>query len=290
MKTPNIYLEAKVAQAIAQTREQLNEAQSSIEIEISLDLGLSTQSALITKSKIEFNNQTLQLSDQNLQTIINKPRKVFKVSSDEESPQAIEIFGESHYQLVPTRGAPTAEIDGIQMHLTSKWTPFEWAEEAMRQVIRGGERVFESCGGLGYMAIQAIRLGAKEVQSCELSEEMIWLRTQNPWSQIGDDLSIELTPGDAFKLSRRQEPQSYEVIIHDPPRLSMAPDLYETSFYKSLNRLLKKNGRMFHYTGHPNRQGSGKRFLERIRKNLLDAGFKVSRNEDLQGFVTEKLK
>ena len=87
MKNLSIYIEAKVAQAILQARERLTQTQ----VDLSLDLGLSTQSTLITKGTLEFNDQKILISEQDLQIIINKPRKVFKFSPEDESSNQFSV-------------------------------------------------------------------------------------------------------------------------------------------------------------------------------------------------------
>lgn len=47
------------------------------------------------------------------------------------------------------------------------------------------------------------------------------------------------------------EESSFDRIIHDPPTLALAGELYSKNFYQSLFKVLKPGGILFHYTGGP---------------------------------------
>ena len=40
-------------------------------------------------------------------------------------------------------------------------------------------------------------------------------------------------------------------VIHDPPVISLAGDLYSTDFYRELLRVMRNQARLFHYIGDP---------------------------------------
>jgi predicted methyltransferase len=63
------------------------------------------------------------------------------------------------------------------------------------------------------------------------------------------------------------------VIIHDPPMFSLAGDLYSLGFYRQAFRVLKNNGRMFHYAGDPQSK-SGARVTAGVMRRLQEAGFR----------------
>ena len=44
-----------------------------------------------------------------------------------------------------------------------------------------------------------------------------------------------------------------DAVLHDPPRFGIAGELYSQSFYDQLARVLRPRGRLFHYTGTPNK-------------------------------------
>jgi hypothetical protein len=61
-------------------------------------------------------------------------------------------------------------------------------------------------------------------------------------------------------------------VIHDPPTLKLAGELYSGEFYRQLHRVLARGGRLFHYIGDPQSQ-SGKRTTPGVMRRLQEAGF-----------------
>ena len=64
-------------------------------------------------------------------------------------------------------------------------------------------------------------------------------------------------------------------IVHDPPRFGIAGELYSQVFYDHLARVLRKGGRLFHYTGTPNRLTSGRDVPREVATRLGKAGFRT---------------
>jgi hypothetical protein len=154
--------------------------------------------------------------------------------------------------------------------------------------VRAGDRVLDTCGGLGYTAIHAVRLGAAEVFSAELSEGVMYLRRRNPWSRLEDNLPIRLVEGDVFAALAPLAGDSFDAVIHDPPRFPLAPALYSDAFYLRLFDLLAPGGRLFHYTGEPYSLGRGRDFLGGVASRLRRLGFAVEPRADLQGCLCER--
>jgi len=69
-------------------------------------------------------------------------------------------------------------------------------------------------------------------------------------------------------------------VLHDPPRFGIAGELYSQSFYDQLARVLKRRGRLFHYTGTPNRLTSGRDVPGEVMRRLQRSGFTVKREGD----------
>lgn len=57
----------------------------------------------------------------------------------------------------------------------------------------------------------------------------------------------------AYQLIKGFETGHFAAIIHDPPAraLCKSTDLYGSTFYKELARVLKPGGTLFHYIGNP---------------------------------------
>ena len=182
-------------------------------------------------------------------------------------------FTRSLVKLVPTEwGAPTFEIDGIKMLPTSQVSPYEDARRKVELIQPRGKTILDTCGGLGYFAAWCLEGGAARVLSFEKSEDVIWLRGLNPWSPPGD-ARLELAQGDITEHIRSLAPGSVDAILHDPPRFGIAGELYSQSFYDQLARVLVRKGRLFHYTGTPNKLTTGRDVPKEVIKRLERAGF-----------------
>ena len=74
--------------------------------------------------------------------------------------------------------------------------------------------------------------------------------------------------------------RSVDAVLHDPPRFGTAGELYSQAFYEQLGRVLKPKGRLFHYTGSPNRLTSGRDVPAEVARRLQRAGFVTAFNGD----------
>lgn len=189
-------------------------------------------------------------------------------------------FTQSLIKLVPTDwGAPTFEIDGIKMLPTAQVSPYTDAERKVGLIAPRGKVILDTCGGLGYFAAWCVAGQAKQILSFEKNPDVIWLRGINPWSpQTGPVLT--LTQGDITQQIAKLADASVDAILHDPPRFGIAGELYSQRFYDQLARVIKRKGRLFHYTGSPNKLTSGRDVPDEVSKRLQRAGFSVTVNGD----------
>lgn len=176
-------------------------------------------------------------------------------------------------------GAPTFEIDGIKMLPTALVSPYADAERKVGLIAPRGKLILDTCGGLGYFAAWCLQGGAQQVQSFEKNPDVIWLRSLNPWSPEAGPV-LTLTPGDITREIARIPAASVDAILHDPPRFGIAGELYSQLFYDQLARVIKRRGRMFHYTGSPNKLSSGRDLPDEVTSRLRRAGFVVTVNGD----------
>jgi predicted methyltransferase len=94
--------------------------------------------------------------------------------------------------------------------------------------------------------------------------------------------------GDAFDEIAKLEAESFAAILHDPPMFSLAGDLYSLAFYQQAFRVLKHNGKIFHYIGDPESK-SGARVTAGVIRRLREAGFKrVTRAPRAFGVLAHK--
>ena len=207
-----------------------------------------------------------------------KERTIYHWSGDSFQPVA--RFTSSLIKLVPTQwGAPTFEIDGIKMLPSETVSPFEDAARKVALIQPRGKRILDTCGGLGYFAAWCLRGQAAEVLSFEKNPDVIWLRELNPWSpRTGGALS--LVQGDICAHIGGLAAESFAAILHDPPRFGIAGELYSLAFYEQLARVLQRRGKLYHYTGAPNKITSGRDVRNEVATRLRRAGFSTELDAD----------
>jgi len=194
--------------------------------------------------------------------------------------EAISRYHGSLIKLVPTEwGPPTFEIDGIKMLPTARVSPYADAERKVGLIRPSGKVILDTCGGLGYFAAWCQAGGAARVLSFEKNPDVIWLRGLNPWSPTPDAV-LQLTLADTVSRIEALPPESVDAILHDPPRFGIAGELYSGAFYNQLARVLKRGGRLFHYTGAPNKLTSGRDVAMEVSARLSQAGFATELNGD----------
>lgn len=197
---------------------------------------------------------------------------------DGEAFSPVSRFSSSLIKLVPTEwGAPTFEIDGIKMLPTSKESPVDDARRKVALIEPSGKTVLDTCGGLGYFAACCLEAGVASMQSYEKNADVLWLRTLNPWSPDPDASNgrLKLTHADVSEALATVADASVDAVLHDPPRFGIAGELYSQVFYNGLARVLRRGGRMFHYTGSPNRLTSDRDVPREVARRLEKAGFKA---------------
>lgn len=178
-------------------------------------------------------------------------------------------------KLVPTPwGAPTFEIDGIKMLPTAQISPYEDARRKVDLIQPRGRQILDTCGGLGYFAAWCLQKQAAGVLSFEKSEDVLWLRSINPWSPSAAG-ALRLVHADVLERIPGLPDASFDAILHDPPRFAIAGDLYSQDFYAQLARVLRVGGRMFHYTGAPNRLARARDLPGEVTRRLQHAGFEA---------------
>ena len=95
--------------------------------------------------------------------------------------------------------------------------------------------------------------------------------------------------GSSYELIGTMPATSFDSVIHDPPRFSIAEELYSEDFYREIFRVLRRDGRLFHYTGNPHVVKKGSSFVEDVIRRLKVAGFRhVEKVEHLMGVSAQK--
>lgn len=193
--------------------------------------------------------------------------------------EPVSRFTNSLIKLVPTQwGPPTFEIDGIKMLPTASVSPYADAERKVGLIAPRGKLILDTCGGLGYFAAWCLRGQAAHVDSYESNPDVVWLRSLNPWSPDNRWMpesagSLTLTTADISRQIATLQRESVDAVLHDPPRFGIAGELYSQLFYDQLARVLKRRGKLFHYTGSPNKLTSGRDVANEVATRLRRAGF-----------------
>ena len=202
-----------------------------------------------------------------------KQRTIYYWNGD--SFQVVSRFSQSLIKLVPTPwGPPTFEIDGIKMLPTAQVSPYVDARLKVELIQPRGKVILDTCGGLGYFAAWCVQGQARQVISFEKNPDVIWLRELNPWSPRQDAV-LTLTHADVVEQIALLPEAAVDAILHDPPRFGIAGELYSQAFYDQLARVLKHKGRLFHYTGAPNKLTSGRDVPNEVAKRLRQADFRT---------------
>ncbi|PLJ77764.1 RsmD family RNA methyltransferase [Infirmifilum sp. SLHALR2] len=202
-------------------------------------------------------------------------------------PYVVEVRGAHYYKLryLGEGVAPTLEIDGVHMHNIVGTTP---TRDAARKVsllrVKRGEKGLDICTGLGYTAIEAWRRGAS-VKTVEVDVNVLYIAEHNPFSRHLENIEVIL--GDAFDAVDEMPEGEFDFVLHDPPVFPFAPELYSRDFYRKLSRVLKRGGRLFHYTGAPGKH-RGVDLQRGVIARLREAGFMVVRVERGYGIVAVK--
>ena len=182
---------------------------------------------------------------------------------------------------------PTFEIDGIKMLPTEHVSPYADAERKVGLIQPRGKSILDTCAGLGYFAACCLQQKAKSIRSFEKNADVLWLRSLNPWSPEAGG-ALTLTHGDIVEEIARMPDASVDAILHDPPRFGIAGELYSQAFYDQLARVLKRKGRLFHYTGTPNKVSRGRNLPKEVAKRLAQAGFEAELVGD--GLLAKRVK
>jgi predicted methyltransferase len=189
-------------------------------------------------------------------------RDAAKIARDENSCFAIDAdgirkiktfseFTNRAYSLYPTRAAPTMLVAGFPMHRIQDSDPYRDTLAKIKALAPVTGNVLDTATGLGYTAIELAKT-ATHVITIELDPAAQAIAKQNPWSRaLFDNPKIEQRIGDSFEIVRTFEVNAFDAILHDPPTMALAGELYSHEFYRELFRVLKRGAKLFHYVGDP---------------------------------------
>lgn len=245
------------------------------EVEISLDLNLSIAHAQIESDILSFPRfPPCSLLWRDAEKIARDENSCFVLDAD--GIHKIKTFSEltnRAYSLYPTRSAPTMLVAGFPMHRIKDSDPHRDTLAKIKALSPSSGSVLDTATGLGYTAIELAKT-AQHVITIELDPAAQEMCRANPWSQaLFDNPKIEQRIGDSFEIVPTCAPNSFDAILHDPPTMSLAGDLYSLEFYAELWRVLRHGGKLFHYIGDPDSK-FGASMTRGVTERLKQAGFK----------------
>jgi predicted methyltransferase len=244
--------------------------------QISLDLGLSTVQVILDGIGVHLMLGQV-LSWEGVKSIVDSSSSCFVIENG--TARAVQFYSEATdrlYSLYPTSGAPSMLVSGIPMHRIKDTEPHQDTLEKIRTIKPLVGQVLDTATGLGYTAIQAAR-SAEHVTTIELDPTVLQVCRLNPWSQeLFDNPKITQLIGDSFDVVAEMESGRFTRVIHDPPVLSLAGDLYSGEFYRQLHRVMRNQSWLFHYIGDPESK-SGRIITAGVIRRLEQAGFRQVR-------------
>ncbi|MCD6341242.1 MAG: methyltransferase domain-containing protein [Thaumarchaeota archaeon] len=245
-------------------------------VRVSLDLGKGVRELELSDDGVFC--EDFRLGWEDVRIAAKRGRDIYYVEENHLVPLSISSGHFYKLVLVKWGHAPTLEIDGIHMHRIVDVTPEADSELKISMLGRlRCCRVLDVCTGLGYTAIAALRKNACKIVTIEKDENVVRLARFNPWSwELADD-RIELRIGDAVDLIEEYS-EEFDAVIHDPPRLALAGELYGLEFYRKLARALKPGGRIVHYVGQPGIR-RGKKVWRGVLERMRAAGFDAAYDE-----------
>lgn len=239
------------------------------------DLNLTQSTAEITSAGIIYNGDVLTWTDAGDLAETDNACFLLRRENGRLKPEKVFIFSaETRRQvsLYPTPRAPALLVAGLPMHRIKGVDPLEDTRLKVSAAQPNGV-VLDTSMGLGYTAIGAARR-AEQVITLEVDPAVEAVARFNPWSRdLFNNPRIERRIIDSVDAVQAFPENAFSRILHDPPTVALAGDLYSGSYYRDLFRVLRRGGRLFHYIGDLN-SPSGARTVRGVIERLQAAGFK----------------
>ncbi|MBI4738370.1 methyltransferase [Candidatus Woesearchaeota archaeon] len=245
---------------------------------VSLDLGRTTETVEIKDSSFLFpGGQKLKIDD--IKKVIKHDTAVYMV--EDHSIRKVHFFNTERnlfYKLYPVAAdkPTTFDISGINMHAIKDTDPWTDSKKKLEAIAAIHGKVLDTCMGLGYTAMFSAK-EADSVVTCERDVHVIELARINPWSRElfdgAKEGKIEILNMSSFDYVQKCGDETFDVVIHDPPRPNFARELYSNAFYAEVLRVLKRGGKFYHYTGTPFASMQKRNLADEIARRLTSLGF-----------------
>ena len=247
------------------------------EIDISLDLGKTLSKIQLNKDEIILPDKTKvkpdKIKDKDKNCYIIKNNKFIKLQFFSKETDKL-------YKLIPTSFRPILKISATSMHKM----PF--IEKIKKLKLNG--KILDSGTGLGYTAIAASQ-HAKQVITIEWDPNVIEIAKLNPYSlEIYEKKNIKQINADFTKEVKKFKTNEFDNIILDAGTVHQSGDFFSTNNYKEVYRVLKPNGKLFHYLPQSGIM-RGRDYIGEIIKRLKTLDFKnITRDDESSSIEAEK--
>jgi hypothetical protein len=254
---------------------------------LSTDLGLSIVQVERASDGWRLPNREI-LTDKQVNTINEDKNSCYRLVHGELlKVEAFSYYTNRYYSLYPTPKAPSMLISGIPMHRVKETTPVEDTTRKLQAVGKPHGLILDTATGLGYTALRAAKT-ASRVITIEFDPVVLSICRLNPWSQgLFTNPKIDILIGNTADLVNCFQDSTFNAIIHDPPTFNMAGHLYSGKIYQTFFRILKPNGRMYHYIGDP-RSRSGASIGRGVVDRLRQAEFTITPKGKAFGVLAKK--
>jgi len=255
--------------------------------ELSTDLGRSSVKVKQTAKGWKLPDGQVLTTSQINKINADKNSCFLLINGELQKVEAFSAYTNRYYSLMPTPKAPTMLISGIPMHRIKGTTPVEDTDRKIKAIGQPFGHILDTTTGLGYTAIQAAQT-ANLVITIEFDPVVLDICKVNPWSQeLFTNPNICKVIGDSADLAPVFRDETFNVIIHDPPTFNLAGHLYAQTLYRTFYRILKTNGRMFHYIGNPDSK-TGATVGRGVVNRLHQSGFSVTPKGQAFGVLAKK--
>ena len=240
--------------------------------EVSLNLGKSIQKVFFDENWVVLNGEKVSFEN------FKKLKEDTCYVAEDNELKSVDFFGEDtniFYKLVPTKDWPTVMLSSVPMHRFKTISPKTSAQLMVDSVSPLVGRVLDTCCGLGYTAITAAKYSSavESVVVFEKDSNVLRIVEYNPYSEeLFSNKKIKLKNADVFDEIKKLPSDYFDRIVHDPPTVSFAKELYSDEFYKEVFRVAKIGAIIYHYCPNPGKT-KGTEFWRSIEKMLLRNGF-----------------
>jgi len=239
-------------------------------IAISLDLGKSTEEVNLGEGFALLRGERISRG------ALEKTKADTCYIAEGGELKSVDFFSEEtnlFYKLRPTSDWPTLMLSSVPMHRFVNMGPKTHVELMVKEISPVKGLVLDTCCGLGYTSTLSANSGAEKVIVFEKDENVLRIAEHNPYSEeLFSNKKIELIKEDVFGGIKKLKKESFDRVLHDPPTVSFASELYSDEFYNELFRVMKHGGILYHYCPNPGKT-KGVEFHPILIKRLTKAGF-----------------